>query len=51
VNGAVLGGLLIGLAEALAVPLVGAEYRAAVAFTVLLAVLLVRPRGLLGTRE
>jgi branched-chain amino acid transport system permease protein len=51
VYGAVLGGLLIGLAEALAVPLVGAEYRAAVAFTVLLAVLLVRPRGLLGTRE
>lgn len=51
VYGAVLGGLLIGLAEALAVPLVGAEYRAAVAFMVLLAVLLVRPRGLLGTRE
>ena len=51
VYGAVLGGLLIGLAEAFAVPLVGAEYRAAVAFTVLLAVLLVRPRGLLGTRE
>jgi branched-chain amino acid transport system permease protein len=47
----VLGGLLIGLAEALAVPLVGAEYRAAVAFIVLLAVLLVRPRGLLGARE
>jgi branched-chain amino acid transport system permease protein len=51
VYGAVLGGLLIGLAEALAVPLVGAEYRAAVAFMVLLAVLLVRPRGLLGARE
>jgi branched-chain amino acid transport system permease protein len=51
VYGAVLGGLLIGLAEALAVPLVGAEYRAAVAFIVLLAVLLVRPRGLLGARE
>jgi branched-chain amino acid transport system permease protein len=51
VYGAVLGGLLIGLAEALAVPLVGAEYRAAVAFTVLLTVLLVRPRGLLGSGE
>jgi branched-chain amino acid transport system permease protein len=51
VYGAVLGGLLLGLAEALAVPLVGAEYRAAVAFTVLLAVLVVRPRGLLGARE
>ncbi|HEX2501062.1 MAG TPA: branched-chain amino acid ABC transporter permease [Methylomirabilota bacterium] len=51
VYGAVLGGLLLGLAEALAVPLVGAEYRAAVAFAVLLAVLVVRPRGLLGVRE
>ena len=51
IYGAVLGGLVIGLAEALAVPLVGAEYRAAVAFSVLLAVLLVRPRGLLGARE
>ena len=51
VYGAVLGGLLLGLAEALAVPLDGAEYRAAVAFTVLLAVLVVRPRGLLGARE
>ena len=51
VYGAVLGGLLIGLAEAVAVPVVGAEYRAAVAFTVLLAALLVRPRGLLGSRD
>ena len=51
VYGAVLGGLLLGLAEALAVPLVGAEYRAAVAFMVLLGVLVVRPRGLLGARE
>jgi branched-chain amino acid transport system permease protein len=50
VYGAALGGLVVGLAEALAVPLVGAEYRAAVAFGVLLAVLLVRPQGLLGTR-
>jgi branched-chain amino acid transport system permease protein len=39
------------MAEALAVPLVGAEYRAAVAFLVLLAVLLVRPRGIAGGGE
>jgi branched-chain amino acid transport system permease protein len=32
------------------VPLIGAEYRAAVAFMVLLAVLLVRPAGLGGPR-
>jgi branched-chain amino acid transport system permease protein len=48
VYGAILGGLLVGLAEALAVPLIGAEYRAAVSFLVLLAVLLLRPHGLLG---
>jgi branched-chain amino acid transport system permease protein len=50
VHGAVLGGLVVGLAEALSVPLIGAEYRAAVAFLVLLVVLLVRPTGLLGER-
>jgi branched-chain amino acid transport system permease protein len=51
VYGAVLGGLLIGLAEAMAVPRGGAEYRAAVAFTMLLAALLIRPRGLLGSGD
>ena len=49
--GAVLGGLLIGMAESLAVPLIGADYRAAVAFVVLILVLLLRPQGLLGERE
>jgi len=51
VYGALAGSLIVGIAEALAVPLVGAEYRAAVAFVVLLAVLLVRPGGLAGARE
>jgi branched-chain amino acid transport system permease protein len=51
VYGALGGSLIVGLAEALAVPLIGAEYRAAVAFLVLLAVLLVRPAGLAGARE
>jgi branched-chain amino acid transport system permease protein len=50
VYGAVVGGLIVGLAEALAVPLIGAEYRAAVAFLVLLAVLLLRPTGVFGDR-
>ena len=44
------GGLIVGLAECLAVPLVGAEYRAATAFAVLIAILLVRPTGLFGER-
>ncbi len=49
--GALAGSLVIGLAEALSVPLVGAEYRAAVAFVVLLAVLVIRPAGIAGARE
>jgi branched-chain amino acid transport system permease protein len=51
VPGAVLGGLIIGLAEAGAVQLVGAEWRAAIAFVILMAVLFVRPIGLFGVQE
>ena len=50
VYGAVAGGLIVGLAESLSVPLVGAEYRAATAFVVLIAILLVRPTGLFGEK-
>jgi len=50
VRGAVLGGYVVGLAESLSVPLVGAEYRAATAFAVLIAILLIRPTGLFGER-
>lgn len=48
--GAVLGGLIVGLAESAAVSVVGAEYRAAAAFAVLIAILLIRPNGLFGER-
>jgi branched-chain amino acid transport system permease protein len=51
VPGAVLGGLIIGLAEAGAVQFIGAEWRAAVAFVILMAVLFIRPIGLFGVRE
>ncbi len=51
VPGAVLGGLIIGLSEAAAVQLIGAEWRAAIAFAILMAVLLVRPMGLFGRAE
>ncbi len=51
VPGAVLGGLIIGLSEAAAVQLIGAEWRSAVAFGILMAVLLVRPVGLFGRAE
>ncbi len=50
-SGAMLGGLIVGVAEAVAVQIVGADYRAAVAFLILIAVLLVKPSGLFGVRE
>lgn len=46
--GAMLGGLLIGLGQELAIPLVGSTYKSAVGFAVILVVLLARPSGLLG---
>jgi branched-chain amino acid transport system permease protein len=49
--GAVVGGLVAGLAESAAVAWVGAEWRAAAAFVVLIAMLLVRPTGLFGDRN
>lgn len=48
--GAVLGGLIVGVAESVAVHVVGAEYRAAAAFSVLIAILLVRPTGLFAEK-
>ncbi len=51
VPGAMAGGMVIGIAEAAAVPIAGAQYRAAVAFLAMLAMLLLRPRGLFGTRD
>jgi len=51
VPGAVLGGLIVGIAEAAAVQVVGADYRAAIAFLILIAVLLIRPAGIFGVRE
>ncbi|HWT29558.1 MAG TPA: branched-chain amino acid ABC transporter permease [Propylenella sp.] len=51
VPGAVIGGLIVGLGEAAAVQIVGAEFRAAIAFLLLVGVLLVRPTGLFGVRD
>jgi len=51
VPGAVLAGVIIGLSEAAAVQFIGAEWRAAVAFVILMGVLLIRPTGLFGVSE
>jgi branched-chain amino acid transport system permease protein len=50
-GGAVLGAVLMGVAQELSVPLVGPSYKIAVAFVVMLLVLLVRPGGLFGHVE
>ena len=55
IPGAVLGGLLIGAAETLVVGYGGyigipSTYRDAVAFAILILVLLIRPSGLLGSK-
>lgn len=51
VPGAMAGGLIIGFAEALTVQFLGAEWRAAVSFVILVAILLLRPQGLFGRAE
>ncbi len=48
--GAVLGGLLLGLAEALAAGYVSSAYKDVIAFVIILAVLVLMPGGLLGRR-
>ncbi len=49
--GAVLAGLILGVAQEMATPVVGFTYKIALAFVVMLVVLLVRPRGLFGRVE
>ena len=49
--GAMVGGLLLGLAEVFAVSVVGSSWRDVVAFGLLFAILLVRPRGIFGAAQ
>ena len=49
--GAVVGALLMGIAQELSVPLVGPSYKLVVAFAVMVVVLFVRPAGMFGTVE
>jgi branched-chain amino acid transport system permease protein len=50
VKGAIAAAFLIGLAESLAAGYVSYAYKDAIAFVVMVAVLLVRPQGLFGRR-
>jgi len=49
--GAVLGGLLLGLAESLSAGYVSSAYKDVIAFGIILAVLVLMPSGLLGRRS
>ena len=50
-SGAVLGGFIIGITETLVAGYISSTYRDAIAFAVLILILLVKPSGLLGKRE
>lgn len=51
IRGALAGGLLIGVLDNLTAAYVTAEYRAALPLVLLIAIILVRPQGILGTSE
>lgn len=48
ITGAMLGGILIGLAEALGAGYINSSYRIAIAYIIMIIVILIRPSGLLG---
>jgi branched-chain amino acid transport system permease protein/neutral amino acid transport system permease protein len=48
--GAIAGGLVIGLAGELSTLVISPEYKSAVAFAILVVMLIVRPTGLFGGR-
>ncbi|WP_114948369.1 branched-chain amino acid ABC transporter permease [Microvirga calopogonii] len=49
--GAVVAGLILGVVQEVSTPFVGFTYKIALAFVIMLAVLLIRPRGLFGQVE
>jgi len=51
IPGAMLGGLLLGVIEALGTTFLSSTYRDVIAFLILLFVMVLRPYGLLGSRE
>jgi branched-chain amino acid transport system permease protein len=50
VLGAMVGGILVGLTEAVTIALIGDEWKDAFVFALVLIFLLVRPEGLFGKR-
>ena len=50
IPGAMIGGLLLGVIEALAAGYIAIAWKDAIAFTVLILILIIRPTGILGER-
>ena len=50
-RGAILGGFLLGIVDNLAAAYISTQYRSAVPLFILLAVILVRPQGLMGRKD
>ena len=48
--GSIIGGLLVGVSESMAAHYLGSAYRDAVAFVILILVLIIRPTGLFGKK-
>ena len=51
VRGAIVGGLLLGVVDNLAATYFSAQYRSAVPLILLIAIILLRPQGIMGTKE
>lgn len=51
IPGAIAGGLILGLAENLSASLISSVYRDAVAFVILIGVLLLKPSGIMGKKD
>lgn len=51
VPGAMLGGLLLGMAESFGAGYLSAEYKDVYAFVILIAILLLRPQGIMGDKS
>jgi branched-chain amino acid transport system permease protein len=50
-GGALIGGLMVGVIEGMVGLYIGSHYRDAMAFIILIAVLIFRPSGLFGKKE
>ena len=50
IPGAIVGGLILGVSEAMAAGFISSAYKDVIAFMVMIVVLLFRPEGLLGKR-